>query len=295
MILTGVTRRKARWAPTPCIALLAAAALPTALPATPASGQNLIDNGSFESGRNSAPEEICCANLEVVPAESNLLAPWSVAGGGVELRGRGDDCPEGAAGGQRWIRLGTGSVGGSVEQSFATRPGERYVCRFRRWVQSPPGPSVPMQVVGPGFSVLMQLPSDGQECEPPIAATSSVEFDAIGGASAIRFVYGGGPASWNVSIDEVMIVPVEDCDGDGVIDGLAIADGLVADSDGDGTPDGCDCRGDVDGDGSVGPIELSILLGNWGTPIPPTLDADGDGLAGGADLGELLGNWGPCS
>lgn len=257
-------------------------------------GQNLLANGGFESSRTAVPESVCCADLDAVPPASELLAPWTVGGGGVVLRGRAEDCPEGAAGGQRWVRLGNGTTGGSVEQLFETVVGQRYVCRFRRWVQAPAGPIVPLQVTGPGFSVTMQLPSDGRACEPTIAASSSVEFDALGVSSTIRFNYGGGPASWHVSIDDVVVVPAEDCDGDGVVDGLAIADGAVPDFDGDGVPDACECRGDADGDGSVDGTELAMLLGNWGGPIPATLDADGDGLAGGADLAVLLAVWGPC-
>ena len=54
--------------------------------------------------------------------------------------------------------------------------------------------------------------------------------------------------------------------------------------------------GDLDGDGSVGVVDLLILLGNWGPcPDPPTtcpVDLDGDGTVGVVDLLILLGNWG---
>ena len=54
--------------------------------------------------------------------------------------------------------------------------------------------------------------------------------------------------------------------------------------------------GDLDGDGSVGVVDLLILLGNWGPcPDPPTtcpVDLDGDGNVGVVDLLILLGNWG---
>lgn len=262
--------------------------------AAAASGQNLIGNGGFEVAPSEAPWQGCCVELVVVPAGSDLLVPWTVDGAGVELRGRAIECPQGGAEGRRWVRLGHGTAGGSIEQAFATVPGRRYVCRFRRWVQAPVGPTVPLRIVGPGFSILLQLPSDGEECEPSIAALGSVEFDAIAPSSSLRFTYGGGPTTWSVLVDDVMVVPVEDCDGDGIVDGLAIADGSVADADGDGVPDACDCRGDVTGDGLVDGAELSVLLGNWGMPIPSVLDADGDGIAGGADLAAVLGAWGVC-
>lgn len=51
------------------------------------------------------------------------------------------------------------------------------------------------------------------------------------------------------------------------------------------------CPGDLNGDGSVGPTDLAILLGAWGTAGG---DVDGDGSTGAADLAILLGSWGTC-
>ncbi len=48
--------------------------------------------------------------------------------------------------------------------------------------------------------------------------------------------------------------------------------------------------GDLDGDGSVGGGDLTILLSNWGTAGDG--DIDGDGTVGAADLAALLSNWG---
>lgn len=53
---------------------------------------------------------------------------------------------------------------------------------------------------------------------------------------------------------------------------------------------------DLDGDGTVGPADLAILLGGWGPcpglPDKCPADLDGDGAVGAADLAILLGNWG---
>ncbi len=49
--------------------------------------------------------------------------------------------------------------------------------------------------------------------------------------------------------------------------------------------------GDLDGDGHVGPTDLAILLGAWGT-ADPAADFDGNGTVGAADLAILLGYWG---
>jgi hypothetical protein len=53
------------------------------------------------------------------------------------------------------------------------------------------------------------------------------------------------------------------------------------------------CPADLNGDGSVGSADLTILLAAWGTPGPG--DLNGDGSVGSADLTILLAAWGPCS
>lgn len=54
------------------------------------------------------------------------------------------------------------------------------------------------------------------------------------------------------------------------------------------------CPADLDGDGSVGPIDLAILLGGWGSNPGHPADFDEDGVVGPIDLATLLGAWGPC-
>jgi hypothetical protein len=49
---------------------------------------------------------------------------------------------------------------------------------------------------------------------------------------------------------------------------------------------------DLDGDGSVGAADLSILLAAWGATGSNSADLDGDGSVGAADLSILLVNWG---
>ena len=59
-----------------------------------------------------------------------------------------------------------------------------------------------------------------------------------------------------------------------------------------GTPNlANNCPADLNGDGSVGSADLSILLGGWGTASP---DLNNDGVVGSADLSVLLGAWGAC-
>ena len=57
------------------------------------------------------------------------------------------------------------------------------------------------------------------------------------------------------------------------------------------------CAADLDGNGEVGPFDLALLLGNWGSCDDPAgcpADLDDDGVVGPFDLALLLGGWGPC-
>jgi hypothetical protein len=55
----------------------------------------------------------------------------------------------------------------------------------------------------------------------------------------------------------------------------------------------CLCPADLDGDGSVGVLDLLAVLAAWGTDPagPPDFDGGGVGIT---DLLTLLANWGPC-
>lgn len=70
----------------------------------------------------------------------------------------------------------------------------------------------------------------------------------------------------------------------------------LEDANDNGVLDECETPGDINGDGMVGPADLSLLLGNWGSyaPCPPfaPADLDGDCNIGPADLAILLANWG---
>jgi hypothetical protein len=50
------------------------------------------------------------------------------------------------------------------------------------------------------------------------------------------------------------------------------------------------CVADLNADGSVGPADLSVLLGSWGTG--GNGDLDGNGVAGADDLAIMLASWG---
>ena len=54
------------------------------------------------------------------------------------------------------------------------------------------------------------------------------------------------------------------------------------------------CPADFDDNGSVGPFDLAILLGNWGPNPDHPADLNADGTVNAYDLALLLGHWGPC-
>ncbi len=55
-----------------------------------------------------------------------------------------------------------------------------------------------------------------------------------------------------------------------------------------------DCPADLDRDGTVGILDLLLLLSAWGTDPGGPPDFDNDGYVGILDLLTLLANWGPC-
>lgn len=89
-----------------------------------------------------------------------------------------------------------------------------------------------------------------------------------------------------------------DCNQNGVVDVCDILDGVAQDANGNGIPDECEpCPADLDGDGSVGPGDLAIVLASWSVGSgcsDCTGDLDGDGAVDAGDLTALLAAWGPC-
>jgi hypothetical protein len=103
----------------------------------------------------------------------------------------------------------------------------------------------------------------------------------------------GGPFIGNWCLRAVA-VSTADCNDNGVPDDCDIQGGTSTDVNANGVPDECEpCTGDLDLSGDVGPSDLAIVLGAWGTASPlADLDDDGDVDAG--DVAILLGAWGSC-
>jgi hypothetical protein len=83
-----------------------------------------------------------------------------------------------------------------------------------------------------------------------------------------------------------------DCNANAINDAVEIAGG-AADVDGDGRLDACErAAGDGDLGGTIGPEDLAMLLGAWGTNGVPFGDLDLNGTVAASDLAVVLANWG---
>ena len=90
---------------------------------------------------------------------------------------------------------------------------------------------------------------------------------------------------------------LQDCDDDGIGDGIGMLLEPWRNANGNGIPDACECLGDFVKDGVVNGADAAVLLNYWALTGAgaSTVDLDGDGIVGAADLAILLNNWGACS
>lgn len=100
---------------------------------------------------------------------------------------------------------------------------------------------------------------------------------------------------------EVLRGEALDCNANGLPDPCDIADGTSNDSNENGIPDECDpCEGDVNGDGSVDPLDSGFVLARFGCEYPDdginclAADANGDGNVDPLDSGFVLARFGDC-
>jgi hypothetical protein len=118
----------------------------------------------------------------------------------------------------------------------------------------------------------------------------------------IRFSWVGEWGGESNSANEGNFSVIEwsaDCNNDGTVDYGQILRGELPDINHSGTPDTCECIGDIDVDGIVNGGDLGTLLAYWGPTTSAATsiacDLNVDGVVNGSDLGILLAYWGPCS
>jgi hypothetical protein len=137
------------------------------------------------------------------------------------------------------------------------------------------------------------LPSDGEPYDEYGYAVGINGDQAVIGTPSWDYNEGGVPGR----IVGAMYVfdYLSDCDENGTLDVCDVADGTLHDDDGDGTPDECECVGDLDGDGDVDLADLAQLLAHYGMTSGAQYedgDLDGDGDVDLSDLAGLLGVYG---
>jgi ketosteroid isomerase-like protein len=96
--------------------------------------------------------------------------------------------------------------------------------------------------------------------------------------------------------EELAVIGAPLADVYGTDSGAAYVYAIGGDADGDGRPDLCQCRGDIDGSGVVDQPDLGLLLASFNLPIDHPLynadaDLDGDDDVDLADLGALLADY----
>ena len=106
-----------------------------------------------------------------------------------------------------------------------------------------------------------------------------------------RSFYVLGQLSPHTTSFDIMPPSEFDCNGNMRIDACEIAEGSLPDNNGNGTPDGCECIADLNGDGLVGVDDILGLIAAWGTPSG---DLTGDGITGVDDVLVVLDAWGSC-
>ena len=115
------------------------------------------------------------------------------------------------------------------------------------------------------------------------------------GATGAAYAFVGGPdCNDNGVVDALDIAngTSQDCNDNGVPDECDVADGTSADFNGNGIPDECECLGDLTGDNYIGLDDLAELLGNYGMTSGATYedgDLDSDGDVDLTDLAAMLG------
>jgi hypothetical protein len=87
---------------------------------------------------------------------------------------------------------------------------------------------------------------------------------------------------------------VTDCNSNGISDLCDCYSGFSSDLNTNQVPDECECTGDVDANGRVDVDDIVWVLISWGDGPNSRADLNSDGIVNGVDLSLVLGGWGNC-
>ncbi|MFN0135130.1 MAG: PQQ-dependent sugar dehydrogenase [Phycisphaerae bacterium] len=142
---------------------------------------------------------------------------------------------------------------------------------------------------GTGITNLTERTAD---LDPPAANITSIASFGEDAYGEIYIVSQVGTI-WKIVAETV----TGDCNADAVTDACQILDGSLADTDGDGRPDVCECVGDINNDNTTNLTDLAILLAAFGSNLGDpafnaAADLNDDDSVGLSDLAILLGAFG---
>ncbi|GAQ78987.1 hypothetical protein KFL_000220180 [Klebsormidium nitens] len=173
----------------------------------PQPSPNLIKNGDFE---DSPPDVIDRANPDRnVKAGSNEIPHWTVGKSDVDLQRRDPGTWGFAQSGDFHIDL-NGRHAGSIQQTFPTTPGQKYVVRFAL-AGSPAGhqrnKTLDAIVTVADVRKVIQSPP-GQDGKSTLWETHTFEFTATADQSTLKFEgEDSNNSAYGVLLDNVAVVP----------------------------------------------------------------------------------------
>ncbi len=230
---------------------------------------NLLVNGGFEVG----PQQSDCSWLIVTSAMTHL-APWAVVAADVDRNRMTQVCTNESwqsIEGEFSTDLDGWNTGGAIQQSISTVAGHRYLLTFELTGNCGGNAIRRMRATAGSTSA-----DFSHTCQPVGFQTWSpcqMSFTATGITTAITLASltpsGQGSGANGAVVDDVRVSHVDP-----------------------------PCPGDISGNGGVDGVDLTVLLGLWGTDGTGGeffADVTNDGLVNGADLAVVLTSWGPCA
>ncbi len=229
---------------------------------------NLLANGGFEAG----PAQANCSWVIVTSAMTNL-APWVVVAADVDVSRLTEACTNESwqsIEGEFSTDLDGWNTGGAIQQAISTVVGRQYLLTFeltgncggtairRMRATAGDGSADFMHACQPGGLQSWSL------CQVPFTATTSTTAITLASLTPAGQSWGANGAV----VDDVRVTRFDP-----------------------------PCPGDISGSGNVDGVDLTVLLGLWGTDGTGgefLADITDDGVVDGADLTVVLGAWGAC-